>query len=212
VEHELLGGESKKCAGASIARSGGAENDRHQRRERSRIGRGSPRNQILDVLALGGGENGEEKSGRRLTPVARRGDDAEGATSDPTAAPFVAERRPPPSAPHNFAGWAAAIRDRTGTNDEKNSRAIVERIVHRNQAIRVDHHHLGELFCIERRVEGLALFVSAGASDTAVENSWKHRAGLGDFGKCSRHEIGDDFRGTSRLAGHNRRLGSVKSR
>jgi hypothetical protein len=117
VEHELLGGESQKRTRAGIARSGGAENDRHQRRKRSRIGSGSPRNQILDVLALGGGENGEEKSGRRLTPIARGGDDAERATSDPTATAFVAERRPPASAPHDFAGWAAAIRDRTGSND-----------------------------------------------------------------------------------------------
>jgi hypothetical protein len=76
VEHELLGGESEQGVGAGIARSRGCKDNGNERSKCPRIRHCGPRNEILDVLALSRRENGEEKGSRRLSAVARSGDDA----------------------------------------------------------------------------------------------------------------------------------------
>jgi len=135
VQHQLFGGERNQRTGAWIARRSGAENDGRERSEGARIGRCRPRNEILYVLALGSGKDGEEQSRGGLASVAGRGDNAQRALTDPATAPFVAEGRAPTAATNDLSGWTPAVGDRAGPDDEKNSRAVVERIVHRDQAV-----------------------------------------------------------------------------
>jgi len=182
VQHQLFCRESEQGTGAGVARRGGAENDGHQGRKRSRISARCPWNEVLDILALRGGEDREEESRRRLAPIARGGNNAQRATSDPAAATFVAERRAPAPAAHDLAGGTAAVRNRPGSGDEQNPGAILEGIVHRDHPVRIDHDFLGKLPGVERRVEGAALFVSGSAGNAAVENTGKYRARLRDFG------------------------------
>jgi len=135
VEHQLFCGERDQRARARIARRSGAENDGRERSEGARIGRCRPRNEILYVLALGSGKDGEEQSRGGLASVAGRGDNAQRALADPATAPFVAEGRAPAAATNDLAGRTSTIGDRAGPHDEKDSRAVIERIVHRDQAV-----------------------------------------------------------------------------
>jgi len=141
---------------------------------------------------LSRGEDGEEKCRRGLASVARGRDDAQRALSDPPATTFVAERRAPASAPNDLSCRAASIRDRPGSHDEKDSRPIVERIVHRDQSIGIDDDFLGELLRVERGVQCAALLIPPRPGDAAVENARKHNAGLRYLSEGARYQFRDD--------------------
>jgi len=150
---------------------------------------------------LRSGENRKEQCRRRLSAIARCGDDAERAPSYPATASFVAERETPTAAADDLSGRAPAVCDGARARDEKNSRPVVESIVHRDQAIGVDDDLFGELLRVERRMERSTLLVAAGAGDAAVENARKHRARLCDLRKGARHQLRDDVRRALGLSG-----------
>jgi len=127
------------------------------------------------------GKNGEEQASRRLASVTRRGDDAQCASTNPAAAALVAESWTPAAATYDVACRTPPVSNRTCADDEEDSRAIVERIVHGDQTVGVNHDFFRELHRIERGVEGATLFIAAGAGDTAVEHARKHRARLCDL-------------------------------
>jgi hypothetical protein len=118
VEHQLLGGESEQGIGARIACSRGRKDNRNERSKCARIRRDGPRNEILDVLALSRGENGEEKRCRRLSAVARSSDDAQRAFPNPATTSFVTENRTPAAAANDLSGGTAAIGNRASTGDQ----------------------------------------------------------------------------------------------
>jgi len=111
VKHQLLGRERDQSVCARIAGSSSREDHRYERRERASIGGSRPRDEILNILALGGSEDGEEKRRWRLAAIARGSDDAQCTSTDPAAASFVAERRTPAAAAHDLTGRTAAVRD-----------------------------------------------------------------------------------------------------
>jgi len=118
VQYQLLGGESEQGIGAGIACGRGRKDNRNERSKRARVGCDGPRNEILDVLALSRGENGEEKCRRRLSAVTRSCDDTQGALSDPATTSFVAENRAPSTATNDFPGGTAAVGNRASTGDQ----------------------------------------------------------------------------------------------
>jgi nucleoid-associated protein YgaU len=143
VEHELLRRQCYQSVSAGISRRRGAEHYGNEGRERTGVCNSRPRNKILDVLALSGGENRKEESGRRLSPIARSRDNPERATSDPAATSLVAEGRAPAAATNYLSGRAAAVGDRPSADNEKDAGAVVEGVIHRDQAVGVYHHFLG---------------------------------------------------------------------
>jgi len=161
---------------------------------------------------LCGGKDGEEQGCRRLPAIARRCDDTECAASDPAAAAFIAKRRTPSAATDDLTRRAATVGDRTGPDDEQDSRAILERVVKRDEAVGVDHHFFSELFGVERRVECATLFVASCAGNSAVQHAREDRSRLSDLGKSLHHEIRDNVGRVPCLAGGDRRFRAVYSR
>jgi len=192
-----------------IPRGGCAEDDWRERGERTRVGRCGPRNEILHILALGGGQDGEEKSCCRLAPVTGGGDNAKRALADPATAPFVPERRTPTAAAHYLSSGTSAVRNRAGPDDQKNSSVVVERIVQRDQTVGIDDDFFRELLRIQRGMERATLLLPPRSGHAAIENSWKDGARLRDLAECARYQVGDHIRGMFGLSGRNRRLGSV---
>jgi hypothetical protein len=135
MEHQLLGGESNQGVGALIARRRRAEHDRRECGKGTRISRCSPRNEIFDVLTTRCGQNGEEKRRGRLASVAGRCNNPQCALTDPATASLVSERRTPTAATNDLSSGTPAVGDRAGSDDQKNPRAVFERIVHRDQAV-----------------------------------------------------------------------------
>jgi hypothetical protein len=209
MEHELLGSESDESICALIARGRHAENDGSERGKCTSVGRCCPRNEILYILAIGGGQDGKEKSRGRLTSVAGRGDNAQRALADPATAPFVSKRRTPTAATHYLSGRTAPVGDRAGPNDQKNSRAVIECVVHRDQAIGIDDDLFRELFRIERGMQRATLLLTSRPGDAAVENSRKYGARLRDLAEGARNQLSDDVCGAASLPGRNRGLWSV---
>src|SRR5437868_11172149 len=192
MEDQLLRGERNQRVRALVSCRSRAEHDRHQRRECARVCRSGPGNEILDVLALGCAENGKEQGSGRLSTIAGRSDDAERAFADPTAASFVAERRPPAAAANDLARWTATVGNGAGADNEQYSSAILERIIERDEAIGVDHYFLGEILCIQSGLQSATLFLATGAGDPAVENAGNYHARLGDFRDALYYQLGDD--------------------
>jgi len=211
VQHKLLGGERHKGVGAGIACSRRREDHRNERSKRSRIRDGSPRNEILDILALSRRENGEEKCCRRLSTIARSRDDAQRALSNPATTSFVAENRAPTTATNDLPRGTAAIGNRSSAGDQQNSGSIVESIVHRDQPIGIDDDFFRDLFCIERRVQRAPLFVATGSSDAAIKHAREHRARLRNLRQSLGHQLGDDVGRMLGFSGSDGRLGSVGS-
>jgi len=204
VQHQLLGGESDKRVGARVSSGGRAEDRRNQRGEHAGVRSGRPGNQVLNVIALRRRKNGKQKRCWRLAAVTRSGDDAERTAANPAAASLVTESRAPSAATNDLAGGTAAIGDGARTNDEQDAGAILERVVHGDQAIGVDDDFLGELFGIERCMQRSSLFVATGACHSAVKHAWQEGTGLRDLGNGSDHEVGNDisrFRGAARHHG-----------
>jgi len=141
---------------------------------------------------LGGGQNGEEKGSRRLPSVARRRDNAQRAPSDPATATLVAECRTPAATANDLSSRAPAVSDRAGSHDEENSRTLVERIVHRDQAVRIDDDFFRELLCIEGGMQRATLFVPTGPGDAAVKNAGEHGAWLRDLRERAGYKFRDD--------------------
>jgi len=168
VEHELFGRQREQRVGARISRRGRAEDDGYEGGKRASIGRRCPRNEILYVFALGRGQNGEEKSCWRFASVARCGDDAQRALSDPATATLVSEHGTPAAAANDLAGGAPAVSDRAGSHHEENSRPVVEGIVHRDQAVGIDNDFFRELLRVERGMERATLLVPPGSGDATV--------------------------------------------
>jgi len=187
VEHQLLCGEGYQRVGAGIARRSGAEDHWHEGREGARVGCRRPRDQVLNILALGRAKNGEEKRSGRLAAITGRGDNAQRPPPDPAAAAFVAERRTPTAAAHDLARRAPPVSDGSGADDQQNSRAVLERVVHRDESVGIDHDFFSELFGVERRVQCATLFVAAGAGDSAVEHARDYGSRLGDLGERPDH-------------------------
>jgi len=153
----------------------------------------------------------KEQRRRRLPSVARGGDYAQRAATDPAAAAFVTKAGTPSSTANYLASRAPAVGDRSGTNNQQDPRAILERVVHRDEAIGIDDYFLGQLLRVEGRVEGAAFFIAARPCNSAVEDTRQNRAGLGDFRDCSHHEITDDVRRFRCASGHDSRLRPVDS-
>jgi len=192
VEHKLFGGQSEQRVGARISSRSRSEYHGNKRSKRASIGCRRPRDEVFDVLALGRGQNGEEKCCRWLTSVARGGDDAQRALSDPAAAALVAKHGAPPAATNDLSGRAPAVRDRAGAHDEENSRAVVERIVHRDQAIRIDDDFFRQLPRIESGMERATLLVPPCTGDATVQNAREHSAWLCNLRERLSHELRDD--------------------
>jgi hypothetical protein len=209
VEHELFGGKADESIGALIPRRGCAEDDWRERGERTRVGRCRPRNEILDILALGRGQDGEKKSRGRLAPVTGGGDNAKRALADPATAPFVSERGTPAAAANDLSSGTSAVRNRAGPDDQKDSSAVVERIVQRDQPVGIDDDFFRELLRVQRSVQRPTLLIPPRSGHAAVENSRKDGARLRDLTECARYQVSDHIRGTFGLSGRNRRLGSV---
>jgi hypothetical protein len=212
VEHQLLGGKSDESARTLITRRGRTENHGRERGKGARVGRCRPRNEILYILALGCGKYREEKRRGRLATVAGCGDNAQRALADPPPASLVAEGRAPTPTPNDLSGGTSAVCNRSRANDEENSRAVFECIVHRDQAVGIDDDFFRELLRIERRVQRSTFFFTPRPGDAAIKNPRKHGAWLRNLGEGARHQVCDDVRGTRSLSRRNRRLRSVYSR
>jgi hypothetical protein len=193
VEDELLRSERDKSIRAGITRCRGRKDYRDEGGKRTRISTDGPRNEILDVLALSRRENREEKCGRRLSTIARSRDDAKGALSNPAATSFVAECWTPAATTNDLSGGTPPICDRAGAGDQQYSCPIVKRIVHGDQAIRIDDHFFCQFLCVECGVQRPSLNVRTRSSDATIENAGKHCAWLRNLRKRLRHQLGDDI-------------------
>jgi len=209
MQHQLLGGQRYQGVRTRIPRCGRAEDYWYERSEGARIRCHRPRDQVRHILALGGCKDREQQGRRRLPSIARRRDDAERAFAYPAAASFVAERGAPAAAADYLSGGTPTIRDRACSHYEQNSRSVVERVVHRDQAVGVDDYFLGQLLFVQRGVQRAPLLLATGSGDAAVENARKHRTRLRDFRQRMGHQIGDHVSGARHLPGRYGRLGPV---
>jgi hypothetical protein len=189
-----------------------AENHRRKRGEGASIGRRRPGNEILHVLAPGGGKDREQKGGRRLASVAGCGDDAQRASADPATAALVSEGRSPTAAANDFSGGTAAVGDRARTNHQENSRAIVECIVHRDQSVGIDNDFFRQLLRIESVVKCATLLIPPSTGHAAVENSGEYGARLRNLAERARNQVSDNVRGALSLSRGNSRFCPVYGR
>jgi hypothetical protein len=212
VQHQLLRCQAYKRARALITVRSGGEYDRCESGIGTRVGDCSPRYEILHIFASSRGENREEQGSRRLSPVTGRGDDAQRASADPAAAPFVSKRRTPAATAQDCSRRTASVRDRAGPDNEENSRTVLEGVIQRDHAVGVDDYFFGDLSLVESRLECTPLFFASGSSDAAVQNSYQHRARQRNFSEAPTHEICNDFGGVSGLARYDGGLRSVNRR
>ncbi len=141
--------------------------------------------------------------GLRLPSVVRGGDDAQGATPDPRAAPFVAAVGPPSAAAGEGAGRTASIPYRSGAADHQQPGAVAEGVIQRDHRIGVHDDVLGHLARDERLPERIALEIAPHASDTDAQHLGDH---VGHLAGCERlaNQRGDDLARCLGLAGTHR--------
>jgi hypothetical protein len=192
VEHQLLGRERNERIRARITCGSGAENNGSKGSESACVGGSCPRNQILNVLALRRRQNREQKRGWWLSAIARSRDDAQRTPADPPSAALIAKHRTPAATANDLTGRTPTIGNGSCADHEQDAGAVVERVVHRDQAVRIDYYFLRELLCIERCVQRATLLVAARSGDAAIENAGKNRALLRDLRECASYELGDD--------------------
>src|SRR5665213_70687 len=106
-----------------------------ERCERFAIRCDSPRNKLLDFIYLRGGQNRAGQRRFRLAPVMCGCYNAQRASADPRAAPLVAKRYSPSTAPAKYSGWTAAVGNRTRAGNEQYSRTIAKCIGKRDARI-----------------------------------------------------------------------------
>ncbi len=98
----------------------------------------------------------------------------------------------PNTGPHPPQRRASAVRDRAGPHDEENSGAVVERIVHCDQAVRIDDDFFRKLLRIQSGMERATLLVPPGTGDATVKDARKHGAWLCNLRERLSHEVRDD--------------------